>query len=145
ETVDKAGDMAKDAAEKVGETTDELVDSTKSAIDEAAKKVEDAVSSKAFTGVWVGKLNNRETTLSITNQDGKDISGKIMINFRNPINQKVKGTFDSETNTLTMQDQLNIQYKGKYSGKISEDGKTYSGTFTILENKKSYDFKLAKK
>ncbi|MCB0743037.1 MAG: YtxH domain-containing protein [Ignavibacteriae bacterium] len=145
ETVDKAGDMAKDAAEKVGETTDKLVDSTKSVLGDAAKKVEDAVTSKAFTGVWVGKLDSRLTTLTITGEEANKIDGKIVINYRDPLKQDVKGTYNPETKTLTMEDQLHSRYKGKYSGKISEDGKTYSGTFTTLVDKKSYNFNLVKK
>lgn len=138
ETADKAGDLAKDAAEKVGEVVD-------SSMNKAAKKVEEVVKSKQFMGVWVGKLDSRLTTLTITEDENNKIGGKIVINYRDPLKQDVKGTFSPETNTLNMQDQLHSRFKGKYSGKISADGKTYSGTFTTLADKKSYNFNLVKK
>lgn len=141
ETADKAGEMAKDAAEKVGE----VVDSTKETVNDAAKKVEEVVNNKAFVGVWVGKLDSRLTTLTITGEEGNDITGKIVINYKTPMNQEVKGAFNPEKKTLVMEDQLHSRFKGKYSGKISDDGKTYSGTFTTLVDKNSYSFNLVKK
>ncbi len=126
--------MQEEVTEKVGEATED-----------AANKVEEVVMGTSLTGVWTGKLDSRVTTLSITKQDGNNIEGKITVNYRKPINQDVKGSFNADTKTLTMEDQLHSRFKGKYSGKLSEDGKTYSGTFTTLVEKKNYKFTLIKK
>lgn len=145
ETTEKAVETTKDAAEKVGETTEKIVDSVKTNVEEAAKKVEKVVEENQLIGVWQGKLDSRLTILSITSQDGNNFSGKITINYRNPINQEVKGTYNPETKALTMADQLHSRYKGKYSGKLSADGKTFSGTFGTLVDKNSVTFNLVKK
>lgn len=145
ETADKAGDLAKDAAEKVGESTETIVDSVAAKLEKAAEKVEDVITEKPLVGVWQGKLDSRLTILTITSQEGNEISGKITINYRNPINQEVKGALNPETKALTMEDQLHSRFKGKYSGKLSADGKTYSGTFTTLVDKNSVSFNLVKK
>jgi Sec-independent protein translocase protein TatA len=145
ETADKAGEVTKDAVEKVEETTEKVVDSVATTDEKAAEKVENVVTEKPLLGVWQGKLDSRLTILSITSQEGNNFSGKITINYRNPINQEVKGTLNPETKALTMADQIHSRFKGKYSGKLSEDGKTYSGTFTTLVDKNSVSFNLVKK
>lgn len=145
ETTEKAVEATKDAAEKVGETTENIVDTVKTTVEKAAEKVEKVVEENQLIGVWQGKLDSRLTILSITSQDGNNFSGKITINYRNPINQEVKGTYNPETKALSMSDQLHSRYKGKYSGKLSADGKTYSGTFTTLVDKNSASFNLVKK
>lgn len=144
-TADKAGDLAKDAAEKVGEATETAVDSVAAKIEKAAEKVDNILSEKLLVGTWSGKLDSRATTLTISDQDGNNFSGKITINYRQPINQEVKGSYDSESKTITMEDQLHSRYKGKYKGKLSVDGKTFSGTFTTLVDGKNFSFDLTKK
>ena len=148
----KTGDVAKDAADKAGEVAGDAVDKVGDAAKdvtekagEAVDKVADIFSKNGMVGTWTGKLDSRFTTLTITKQDGNSFEGKIKINYRNPVKQEVKGTFNSETKTIKMEDQLHSRYKGKYSGKLSDDGKTYSGTFTTNIDKKSFNFKLVKK
>jgi len=148
----KTGDAAKDVANKAGEVAENTVDKVGDAAKDVAEKAGDAVdkvtdifSNNGMVGTWTGKLDSRFTTLTITKQDGNNFEGKIKINYRNPVKQKVKGTFNSETKTIKMEDQLHSRYKGKYNGKLSDDGKTYSGTFTTNVDKKSFKFKLVKK
>ncbi len=167
ETMDSATETVSDAANKVGETTKDVANKAGEAAGEAVDKVGDAakdVANKAtetakdaagkvmgvfanngMVGTWTGKLDNRFTTLTITKQDGNNFEGKIQINYRTPIKQKIKGSFNVETKTITMADQLHSRYKGKYNGKLSDDGKTYSGTFTTNVDKKKYKFNLIKK
>ncbi len=145
EAADKAGDAVSETADKLDDTTDKLVDKATDVVESAAKKVEEAVISNAFVGVWVGKLDSRLATLTITAQEGNDFEGKITVNYRNPLKQDVKGNFNPETKIVTMADQLHSRFKGKYNGKLSEDSKTYSGTFTTLADKNSYSFNLVKK
>ncbi|MBI1933045.1 MAG: YtxH domain-containing protein [Ignavibacteriales bacterium] len=145
ETTDKAAEMTKEAAEKMGEATEKVVDTVKTAVEKTAEEVKNAVDEKQFVGVWQGKLDSRLAILTITSQDGNDFSGKITISYRTPINQEVKGTYNPETKSVTMADQLHSRVKGKYAGKLSADGKTYSGTFTTLVDKNSATFNLVKK
>lgn len=141
----KTSEVTKDAVEKVGETTEKVVDSVATNLEKTAEKVENVIAEKPLVGVWQGKLDSRLTILTITSQEGNEVSGKITINYRNPINQEIKGTLNPDTKALTMADQIHSRFKGKYSGKISADGKTYSGTFTTLVDKNSVSFNLVKK
>ena len=152
ETVDKASEKVSDVAKKTGEVAenaaDKVGDAAKDVTEkagEAVDKVADIFSKNGMVGTWTGKLDSRFTTLTITKQDGNNFEGKITINYRNKVKQNVKGSFNAETKTIKMEDQLHSRYKGKYSGKLSDDGKTYSGTFTTNVDKKSYNFKLVKK
>lgn len=145
ETADKAGELAKDAVDKVGEATESVVDSVAAKVEKAVEKVDVILSEKLLVGTWTGKLDGRLTTLTITEQDGNNFNGKITINYRQPINQDVKGSYNSETKAITMEDQLHSRYKGKYKGKLSENGKTFTGTFTTLVDGKNFSFDLTKK
>lgn len=98
-----------------------------------------------ITGRWTGTFDKRATTLQITSQDSLNFSGKITINYREVINQQVKGSFNPEAKTFNMKDQLHSRYQGKYSGKISDDGKKLSGTFTMDLDGKQFPFSLSKK
>ena len=141
--------------EKLEEKKDKVIEKTDNLINEAEKKADEVVdkldkkadqmlSYATLKGTWSGTLDSRKTTLVITEQSDNTIKGKITINYRTPINQEVAGTYDPTTNKLIMEDQLHSRYKGKYDGRISEDGKTYSGTFTTLVDKNSYKFSLTK-
>lgn len=95
-------------------------------------------------GTWNGLFDQRKTTLKITNQNGNEFEGSITINYREVINQKVKGSFDPENKTFKMTDQLHSRYAGSYSGKISEDLNSLSGTFTQNVDKTKFSFSLKK-
>ena len=107
EATDKAGEVANEAVDKTSELADEVA---KKAGD-AAKKVGDIIDDDFLVGTWSGKFDGRKTVLKITNQDGENFNGKITINYRDVINQEVKGTFNSENNTITMQDQLHSRFR----------------------------------
>jgi hypothetical protein len=83
--------------------------------------------------------------LIITDQDKNNFGGKITINYKNIIKQEVKGTYNPETKTITMTDQLRSRYKGSYKATLSEDGKTLTGVFTVKLDGKKRNFKLTKK
>jgi len=145
DAVDKVGDAANDVADKAGEVATDVVDKAGEVTGDAVDKVSDAISSNKMVGVWTGKLDSRLTTLTITKQDDNAFEGKIVVNYRKPLNQDIKGSCNSDTKTITMADQLHSRTKGKYTGKLSDDGKTFSGTFTTLVDKKSYNYNLTKK
>jgi PBP1b-binding outer membrane lipoprotein LpoB len=96
-------------------------------------------------GTYSGVFDSRPTTLVITEQTDKAFKGKITINYREVINQEVSGEFNPETKTVTMKDMLHSRYAGKYTGKLSDDLKKFSGTFTMNVDGNKLNFNLVKK
>ena len=96
-------------------------------------------------GTYSGTFDKRSTVLKITEQTDSSFSGKITINYRQVINQDVKGSFSPTTKKMTMKDQLHSRYQGKYTGKLSDDMTKFSGTFTMDLDGKQFSFNLTKK
>ena len=107
--------------------------------------VEQKITIPEVKGTWSGTFDKRTTTLTITQQSDSSFSGKITINYRQVINQEVTGTFSPTTLKITMADQLHSRYQGKYNGKLSADGKNFSGIFTMDLDGKKFSFNLNKK
>ncbi|MGB5288497.1 MAG: hypothetical protein WBN42_08385 [Ignavibacteriaceae bacterium] len=107
--------------------------------------VEEKVTIPDLKGTWTGTFDKRTTTLKITEQTDSSFSGKITINYREVINQDVKGNISPGSMKISMKDQLHSRYQGKYKGKLSEDGKIFSGTFTMDLDGKQFSFNLNKK
>ncbi len=145
DAADKAGEVAGDAVNKVGDAAKDVTDKAGEVAGDAVNKVTGIFANNGLVGTWSGKFDSRKTVLVISNQDAKGFSGKISIAYRDAINQEVKGKFNSKTNEVTMVDQLHSRFQGKYNGKISEDGKTYSGLFTMKLDGKKFKFNLTKK
>lgn len=120
-------------------------DSTSSVATEGEPGNENTIQIPDLKGTWVGTFDKRTTTLTITEQTDSSFSGKITINYRQVINQEVKGIVSPSTLKMTMTDQLHSRYQGKYKGKLSEGGKIYSGTFTMDLDGKQFSFNLNKK
>lgn len=95
-------------------------------------------------GKWSGTLDQRATTLRITEQDGNSIKGAITINYREVINQQVSGTVNVKSMEVSLRDLLHSRYAGTYKGKLSEDLKKFSGTFTQNVEKTRFSFSLKK-
>ncbi len=106
--------------------------------------VEEPINIPDLKGNWTGVFDSRPTTLNITEQTDSSFSGKITINYRQVINQDVKGLFSPTTLKMNMTDQLHSRYEGSYSGKLSKDLNTYSGTFTMKVDGKKFSFNLKK-
>ena len=107
--------------------------------------VEEKISIPDIKGTWTGVFDKRSTTLKITEQTDSSFSGKITIEYREVINQDVKGSFSPTTLKMTMTDQLHSLYQGSYSGKLSNDLNNYSGTFTMKVDGSKFSFNLNKK
>ena len=107
--------------------------------------VEEDVKIPDLKGTWTGTFDKRTTTLKITEQTDSSFSGKISIKYRETINQDVKGTFRPATQKVSMEDQIHSKYMGKYDGKLSNDGKNLSGTFTMNRDGTKSSFNLNKK
>jgi Na+/phosphate symporter len=116
-------------------------------IDSAVVTAKDTIKDTLMdiTGRWAGTFDKRATTLQITSQDSLNFSGNITINYREVINQQVKGSFNPEAKTFNMKDQLHSRYQGRYNGKLSGDGKKMSGTFTMDLDGKQYPFSFSEK
>jgi hypothetical protein len=107
--------------------------------------VEEKITIPDLKGTWVGTFDKRTTTLTITEQTDSSFSGKISIKYRETINQDVKGTFRPATQKVSMVDQIHSKYMGKYNGKLSDDAKNLSGTFTMNRDGTKSSFNLNKK
>jgi ABC-type enterochelin transport system substrate-binding protein len=105
------------------------------------KKVKPEI--KKLMGTWVGTLDKRKATLVISEETDKKFKGKITINYRNPVNQEVEGSYD-ESGSVSMKDMLHSRYKGTYSGKLIEGDSAIRGTFKTLVDKNEFDFILTK-
>ncbi len=140
---DQQGEMKTDDIK-----TNDLSPDTISAVTPPAESEPDGelkVTVPDVKGTWTGTFDKRATTLKITEQTDSSFSGKITINYREVINQEVKGTIHTSSMQLTMTDLLHSRYRGKYKGTLSEDGKTYSGNFTMDLDGKQFSFNLNKK
>ena len=95
-----------------------------------------------LTGIWKGTFDKRPTTLSIKEQNGENFKGSMTIPYKQPLNKEVSGKIKTD-NQITMKDLVHSRYMGNYIGKISDDGKKISGTFTMNSNNstKSFEFK----
>jgi hypothetical protein len=116
---------------------------TISAIEEPT--AEEKIEIPDLKGTWTGKFDKRATTFNITEQTDSSFSGKITINYRQVINQEVKGTFSPTSLKMTMTDQLHSRFEGMYDGKLNKDLNNFSGTFTMKLDGSKFSFNLNKK
>lgn len=100
--------------------------------------------STVLVGTWTGTFDQRPTVLVITEQNDSTFSGKISIDYRQKIEQEVKGSFNPTTMQITMTDQLESRFKGTYNGSLSINTDNYSGTFTMTNDGAKYAFTLNK-
>lgn len=116
------------------------VDTTKKV--EEAKPVEPEVT---VQGTWNGKLDINPATLKITAVDGNKFSGTINVKAREEVKQNVSGEINKEKLTFTMKDMIAARSAGTYSGTISKDFKTMSGTFFMKLDNVKVKFSFSKK
>jgi hypothetical protein len=95
-------------------------------------------------GTWTGTFDQRSTTLTITEQTDSSFSGKISIKYKEMLKQEVKGYFSPATKKVYMEDQIHSKFMGKYNGRLSEDVKSLSGTFTMNRDGSKASFNLNK-
>lgn len=126
--------IAFSACEKqTGETTEDMT----------PRLIENTTS--ILVGTWTGTFDGRPTVLVIKEQTDSTFTGKISIDYRQKIEQEVKGSFNPRTMQITMIDQLQSRFKGTYNGSLSTNKDNYSGTFTMTNDGAKYDFNLIKK
>lgn len=132
---------------KQKEVTNETVspDTTSSVATESEPETENTIQIPDIKGTWTGTFDGKTTTLNITEQTDSSFSGKITINYKQTLNQDVKGNFSPTTLKISMADQLHSKFMGKYSGKLSKDYINFSGTFTKNRDNSNFSFNLNKK
>lgn len=96
-------------------------------------------------GTWSGTFDGRSSVLNILEQSDSSFSGKITTNYRQVMNQDIKGTLTLSKMEITMTDQLQNRSQGKYNAVLSSDMQMISGTFTIDRDGSKYTFNLKKK
>ncbi|RJP68564.1 MAG: hypothetical protein C4539_08750 [Ignavibacteriales bacterium] len=135
----------KKEAEKPVDKTEVQKDTTTPAKVDTPKVVEQPkVEYPDLLGKWSGTLYKRQASLKITKQDTTSFSGSLTIFFRENISQQVSGKLNMSNNKITMSDLVHNKMMGRYSGKLSEDGKTMSGTFTMNADKSQHNFNFVK-
>lgn len=134
-----------DTSEVKEETTQEEPAQIEETPEEVTEPVVPVVQIPDLMGQWTGKFDARNTVLNITEQTDSTFKGRITISYREVSNQEVEGTISPSTMRMTMKDLLHSRFRGRYSGKLSEDGKNYSGTFTMDLDKSQFSFNLTKK
>ncbi len=121
------------------------VDSAAIKAQAAKEAAEKAAKETNLVGTWKGELDSRATTLKITEQKDNEFKGSIVVNYREQTNQKISGKINPETKEVTMKDLLHARTAGTYKGKLSEDGKKLTGTFTVTADKITVKFNLTLK
>ena len=64
--------------------------------------VEEMISIPDIKGTWTGVFDGKSTTLQITEQTDSSFSGKITINYKQTLNQDVKGNFSPAALKISM-------------------------------------------
>jgi hypothetical protein len=118
-----------DTTKVVTDTTKEVVDTT--ALKDTAK-VDSTEAKKEISvvGTWQGKVANYTSTLRITNQNGNNFSGTIVVNYRNVATHSVIGSVNPETGAFSMSDNDQTRSAGNYNGSVAPNGRSISGSFT---------------
>jgi hypothetical protein len=134
-----------DAAKKVTETAENVTDKAIEKMNAIKDSIQSMQDNKNFIlGTWSGKFDDRSSELVITEMEGNNIAGKVTINYRNKINQELKGTYDPASRKIRLEDQLHSRFKGAYVGQLSEDQTKFSGVFTTLVDGKKFKFNYEK-
>ncbi|MFO7446131.1 MAG: hypothetical protein R6W90_07170 [Ignavibacteriaceae bacterium] len=95
-------------------------------------------------GKWTGTFSSHSATFTINEQNENEFSGTLNVAFREPMVKYVSGKVNMDAMTFTMRDTRQTRDMGKYSGKITEDGKM-NGTFTMEVDGKNFNFSLTKR
>lgn len=97
----------------------------------------------ALSGTWAGKFRDKKMTLNVTSQTGNNFEGETTVNWAKPLVSKVKGMVDPATKKMTFEDVERGKDAGMYEGTLSEDGKSFTGKFSLNSNpKQTFDVTL---
>lgn len=84
-----------------------------------------------LTGNWTGKFRDKKMVLKVASQTGSDFEGETTVSWAKPLVSKVKGSVDPATKALKFEDVERGPDAGLYEGTLSEDGKTFTGKFSL--------------
>ena len=98
-----------------------------------------------LTGTWTGSFQSHGATLKITEQKDENFKASLSVAYREPMNKTISGTYDPETNTLTMKDEAKSRLETSYNPKLSDDMKKISGTAHFIVDNNTVNFTFTKK
>ncbi len=97
---------------------------------------------KLMKGEWDGTFEGRAAHLEITSTENKAFEGNITIQYEKPVTQKISGSVRGKK--VSMQDLLDISFKGDYAGELDASGKAFKGTYTLSKTKGKFPFEFSK-
>lgn len=83
-------------------------------------------------------------SMTVSKQDSITFTAVVTIASRTPVVQNMKGSYDPDKKTVKLTTQETFRYNGDFSGTLSEDGKSISGTYVQRADNASSVFKLTK-
>ncbi|MBA4309904.1 MAG: hypothetical protein C0425_06165 [Chlorobiaceae bacterium] len=98
---------------------------------EQAAKPEEIEPTVELEGTWTGTFWNKNMTLVIATQTAYSFEGETTVRWTKPVVSKVKGTIDPATLEMKFQDVVDGKDAGSYTGKLSEDKKSFTGQFKL--------------
>jgi hypothetical protein len=98
-----------------------------------------------LTGTWTGSFQSHGATLKITEQQDGNFKATLSVAYREPMNKTISGTYNPETNTLTMKDEAKSRLETSYNPKLSDDMKKITGTAHFIVDKNTVNFNFTKK
>jgi hypothetical protein len=87
-------------------------------------------------GTWFGTFSDKPLTIIIESNDSSNINGYDKVKWNEnlePTEVPLRGTFDSVTGSIELQEQGEGFGIGKFTGKVSSEGNTISGTWTRIK------------
>ena len=129
---------------KEQESLTEKVETKVDTLTEANNQSAESSKIISILGTYSGTFDQRNAVLNIKSQKGNEFEGNITINYRQVINQKVKGSFNEGDKSFKMSDQLHSRFAGSYYGNFSNDFTSMSGTFIQNVDKTKFTFNLKK-
>ncbi|MBE2280022.1 MAG: hypothetical protein IAE91_06485 [Ignavibacteriaceae bacterium] len=97
-----------------------------------------------FVGSYSGAVGNMAASMTVSKQDSITFTAVVTIASRTPVVQNMKGSYDPDKKTVKLTTQETFRYNGDFSGTLSEDGKSISGTYVQRADNASSVFKLTK-
>ena len=99
-----------------------------------------------FVGDWKGTFDNTVTTFTISEANKDEVFASILVNYRKPLQETLKGTIDMDTRAFQFDDvnPTNKILDGGYKGSFSQDFASFSGEYQNYTTKKVVKFNFSK-
>jgi len=99
-----------------------------------------------FIGKYVGKFDNREATLEITNLTEKEAVAVITVQYNNTLRETLQGSINLDNNTFHFDKVPNKSgnLDGEFNGTFNQETKTLTGQYQNYKTKKKVLFSFSK-